>query len=281
LRGSDAPAVLVAGTRSRVRTASFGLGERLEHQNVLVTAGASGIGREIARAFAASGARVFVSDIDRAGLDALAAEISGLATAVCDIASRSDVASMVTRAAATLGGIDVLVNNAGIPGPTAAVEDVDMDEWERVVDVNLNGTFNVSRLAIPHLKRSAAGSIIMMSSVAGRFGYPHRAAYSTTKWGLIGLTKTLSIELGEHGIRVNAIAPGAVGGPRLERVLEGRAMQSGQSIETVAEAAFYAQSIKGPVDARDVAALAVFLASSSAKMISGATLPIDGDRQTA
>ena len=129
----------------------------MENQNVLVTAGASGIGREIARAFAASGARVFVCDIDRAGLDALAAEISGLATAVCDIASRSDVASMVTRAAATLGGIDVLVNNAGIPGPTAAVEDIDMDEWERVVNVNLNGTFNVTRLAIPHLKRSAAG----------------------------------------------------------------------------------------------------------------------------
>jgi len=253
----------------------------VENQNVLVTAGASGIGREIARAFAASGARVFVCDIDRAGLDALAAEIPGLGAAVCDIASRTDVASMVARAAVTLGGIDVLVNNAGVPGPTAAVEDVDMDEWERVVDVNLNGTFNVTRLAIPHLKRSAAGSIIMLSSVAGRFGYPHRAAYSTTKWGLIGLTKTLSIELGEHGIRVNAIAPGAVGGPRFERVLESRAKQSGQSIETVAEAAFHAQSIKGPVDARDVAALAVFLASSRAKFISGATLPIDGDRQTA
>ena len=253
----------------------------MKNQNVLVTAGASGIGREIVRAFAACGARVFVCDIDRAGLDALTAELPGLATAVCDIASRTDVESMVALAAVTLGGIDVLVNNAGIPGPTAAVEDIDMDEWERVVNVNLNGTFNVTRLAIPHLKRSAAGSIIMLSSVAGRFGYPHRAAYSTTKWGLIGLTRTLSIELGEHGIRVNAIAPGAVGGLRLERVLEGRALQSGQSIETITEAAFYAQSIKGPVDARDVAALAVFLASSSAKMISGATLPIDGDRQTA
>ncbi len=188
---------------------------------------------------------------------------------------------MVASAAESLGGIDVLVNNAGIPGATAAAEDVDMDDWERVVGVNLNGTFNATRLAIPHLKKSAAGSIIILSSVAGRYGYRHRAAYSTTKWGLIGLTKTLSIELGAYGIRVNALMPGAVAGPRLTRVLEGRAKKSGQSIEAVTEAALGSQSIKEFVDPRDVAALAVFIASPNGRMISGAMLPIDGDMQTA
>jgi NAD(P)-dependent dehydrogenase (short-subunit alcohol dehydrogenase family) len=253
----------------------------LGEQKVLVTAGASGIGREIVRAFAAAGARVFVCDVDRIGLDDLASEIPGLVTRACDISKRAEVSVMVASAAESLGGIDVLVNNAGIPGATAAAEDVDMDDWERVVGVNLNGTFNATRLAIPHLKKSAAGSIIILSSVAGRYGYRHRAAYSTTKWGLIGLTKTLSIELGAYGIRVNALMPGAVAGPRLTRVLEGRAKKSGQSIEAVTEAALGSQSIKEFVDPRDVAALAVFIASPNGRMISGAMLPIDGDMQTA
>jgi NAD(P)-dependent dehydrogenase (short-subunit alcohol dehydrogenase family) len=97
-----------------------------------------------------------------------------------------------------LDGLDVLVNNAGISGPTSPVEDFDPDAWDKVVQINLNGTFNVTRLAIPHLKKSPAGVIIIMSSVAGRFGYPNRSAYSATKWGLIGFTKTLSRELGPH-----------------------------------------------------------------------------------
>jgi NAD(P)-dependent dehydrogenase (short-subunit alcohol dehydrogenase family) len=123
--------------------------------------------------------------------------------------------------------------------------------------------------------------IINMSSAAGRFGYPNRSPYSTTKWGIIGFTKTLSIELGDYNIRANAILPGAVQGPRLERVFEGRAQVSGQSVEEVKRAALADQSIKQLVDPRDIAALAVFLASHSARMISGQMLPIDGDMQRA
>jgi NAD(P)-dependent dehydrogenase (short-subunit alcohol dehydrogenase family) len=253
----------------------------MPHQKILVTAGAGGIGREIVRAFAAQGADVCVCDIDAAALDRLAAEIPAAFTIVCDIAQRSDVERLVPAALESLGGLDVLVNNAGIAGPTAPAHEVAPDDWEHVVSVNLTGTFNVTRLAIPHLKRSAAGSIINMSSVAGRYGYANRVAYSTTKWGLIGFTKSLSIELGPHGIRVNAILPGAVAGPRLERVLAGRAVQSGQSIEAVTEAALRTQSIKEFVDPRDVAALAVFIASDRGRLISGAVLPIDGDMQSA
>ena len=121
------------------------------NQRVLVTAGASGIGREITRAFAANGAKVFVSDIDAKGLDALSKEIKGVMTKVCDNSKRSDVEALIPAAVQTLGGLDVLVNNAGISGPTAPVEEVDPDKWEAVMNVNLNGTFNVTRLAIPHL----------------------------------------------------------------------------------------------------------------------------------
>jgi NAD(P)-dependent dehydrogenase (short-subunit alcohol dehydrogenase family) len=156
---------------------------------------------------------------------------------------------------------------------------MDPDDWDKVVAVNLNGTFNVTRCAIPHLKRSPAGVVIVMSSVAGRLGYRNRSPYATTKWGLIGFTKTLAIELGEFGIRVNAILPGAVAGPRLDRVYEARAKSSGRTVDEIRRIALENQSLKAFVDPRDVAALAVFLASDAGKSISGQILPIDGDRQ--
>ena len=174
-------------------------------QRVLVTAGASGIGKEMARAFVASGATVCVCDIDTTALQTAAKEIPGLLIQVCDISRRQDIERMVPAAVAALGGLDVLVNNAGISGPTAPVEEMNPDAWEKVMQVDLTGTFNVTRMAIPHLKKSSAGAIINMSSVAGRFGYANRSPYCTAKWGLIGFTKTLSIELGAHGVRANAI----------------------------------------------------------------------------
>src|SRR3954469_8010539 len=204
-------------------------------QRVLVTAGASGIGKEIAQAFMASGAKVCVCDIDEAALRKAAQDLPGLVTKVCDVSKRQDIERMVADAVASLGGLDLLVNNAGISGPTAPVAEMDPDAWEKVMQVDLTGTFNVTRLAIPHLKESSAGVIINMSSVAGRFGYANRSPYSTAKWGLIGFTKTLSIELGAYGIRANAILPGAVDGPRIQRVFEGRAKVSGRRVEEIKE----------------------------------------------
>ncbi len=250
-------------------------------RRVLVTAGAAGIGREIVRAFAAQGAKVFVCDHNVPNLESLKQEIPEVVTNVCDLSKRSDIENMVPSCINALGGLDVLVNNAGISGPTAPVEGMDPDEWEKVVQVNLNGTFNVTRLAIPYLKKSSGGVIINMSSVAGRFGYGNRSPYSTTKWGIIGFTKTLSIELGEYGIRVNAILPGAVDGQRLQKVFEGRAKLSGQTVEEVKQSSMANQSIKNLVDPRDIASLAVFLASDAGKSISGQMLPIDGDMQKA
>jgi NAD(P)-dependent dehydrogenase (short-subunit alcohol dehydrogenase family) len=253
----------------------------MKGKRVLVTAGAGGIGRAIAEAFSAAGASVFVCDIDEAALRRLREQWSGVMTSACDIADRGSVTRMMAEAVAALGGLDVLVNNAGIAGPSASVADMDPDAWETVLRVNLTGTFIVSQFAIPHLKESAAGSIVVMSSLAGRFGYPNRSAYATTKWGLIGFTKTLSRELGEFGIRVNAILPGAVAGPRLRQVFEGRASVSGRSIAQEEAAALGNQSIKHFVDPADIAALAVFLASEAGRSISGQMIPIDGDSQSA
>ena len=250
-------------------------------QRVLITAGAAGIGKEIAKAFAANGAQVCVCDIDMKALDIAGKDIPGLKTIVCDVSKRADIERMVADAAAALGGLDVLVNNAGISGPTAPVEQMDPDAWELVMQIDLTGTFNVTRCAIPHLKKSAAGVIINMSSVAGRFGYANRSPYSTAKWGIIGFTKTLSIELGEHGIRANAILPGAVDGPRIERVFEGRAKATNQTVDEIRKQAMAVQSIKRLVDPKDIAALAVFLMSDAAKSISGQMMPIDNDMQSA
>jgi NAD(P)-dependent dehydrogenase (short-subunit alcohol dehydrogenase family) len=248
-------------------------------QRVLVTAGAAGIGREIARAFAADGARVFVVDIDDEGLADLERDVPGVQTAVCDMARRADVERMVPHAVEALGGLDVLVNNAGIAGPTAPIEDYDPDAWDQVVQINLTATFNATRLAIPHLKKSPSGVVLMMSSMAGRFGYPNRSAYSATKWGLVGFTKTLSREVGPFGIRANAILPGCVAGPRIQGVFEGRAALSGRTVDEEIADALKIQSLKRLVDPRDVAALAVFLASDAAKSISGQMVPIDNDTQ--
>jgi NAD(P)-dependent dehydrogenase (short-subunit alcohol dehydrogenase family) len=248
-------------------------------QRVLVTAGASGIGREFVRAFAARGARVFVSDIDSKALDTLAREVKGLVTGTCDNSKRSDIEAMVPAAAEALGGLDVLINNAGIAGPTAPAEKMDPDEWDTVINVNLTGTFNVTRLAIPYLKRSTSPSIIIMSSAAGRFGFPNRISYSASKWGLIGVTKTLSRELGEFNIRVNAILPGPVAGDRIERVIEARAKLGGRPLEEERSDAMSLLSLQHFVDPKDIAALAVFLASDAAKSISGQMLPIDNDAQ--
>jgi NAD(P)-dependent dehydrogenase (short-subunit alcohol dehydrogenase family) len=250
-------------------------------QRVLITAGAQGIGREFARAFAANGAKVFICDIDLKSLDALAKEIPGLIAKPCDMASRAQIERMVPDAVSALGGLDVLINNAGIAGLTLPVDQYPPDDWDKVIAVNLTAMFDVTRLAIPHLKKSKSGAIINMASIAGRFGFANRSPYAATKWGVIGFTKTLAIELGEWGIRANAIAPGAVAGDRIERVFAGRAQIGGKTLDEVRAQAMAEQSIKAMIDPKDIAQLAVYLASDAAKSISGQVMPIDNDRQRA
>jgi NAD(P)-dependent dehydrogenase (short-subunit alcohol dehydrogenase family) len=252
-------------------------GTMMGMQRVLITAGASGIGREMARTFTGAGARVAVIDVDSAALESLRQELPSAVTDACDLAELAQIEAAVPRCLAALDGLDVLINNVGVAGPTARVEDYDPAEWDRVMRVNLGGTFNVTRLAIPHLKRSHAGCIINLSSAAGRLGYPQRSAYCASKWGIVGFTKTLSMELGEFGIRANAILPGPVAGERLERVLAGRAAGSGRSLEEERASGLRNQSLKYFTEAAEVAALALFLASDAARSISGQALPIDGD----
>ena len=246
---------------------------------VLVTAGASGIGLEIARAFVREGARVHVSDIDRTALDGLAASDPDVTRSSGDVSDRADVARFFEEALQALGGLDVLVNNAGIAGPTGRVEEINPKDWDQCLDVCLTGQFNCTRLAVPHLKQSRNASIVNLSSAAGRFGFALRTPYAAAKWGVIGLTKSLSRELGEFGIRVNAILPGLVAGDRIRRVLEAKAHQRGMSFEEMERSALANASLKAYVTPQQLADQIVFLCSPRGRTISGQAIAIDGDLQ--
>lgn len=244
---------------------------------VLVTAGAAGIGRETARAFAEEGARVHVCDVDEAALAALAESDPGLGRSMADVADRAEVARLFDETLAGLGGLDVLVNNAGVAGPTAPVEEVDPEEWDRCVAICLTGQFNCARLAVPHLKESANPSIVNLSSAAGRLGFAMRTPYAAAKWGVVGLTKSLAIELGPFGVRVNAILPGVVDGARIRRVFEGKAKALGASVEEMEAKALAGVSMRTMVTERQIADQILFLCSERGRTISGQAVSVCGD----
>jgi len=244
---------------------------------VLVTAGASGIGRETARAFVEEGARVHICDVDTIALDELRRSDPAITQSRADVADRSAVAAMFDDALKALGGLDVLVNNAGIAGPTGRVEDINAEDWDRCLEVCLTGQFNCARLAVPHLKKSANPSIINFSSAAGRLGFPLRTPYAAAKWGVVGFTKSLSIELGEFGIRVNAILPGMVEGDRIRRVIEGKAQATGRSFVEVEKAALANVSMHSMVTARQLADQILFLCSPRGRTVSGQAISVCGD----
>lgn len=245
---------------------------------VLVTAGASGIGATIARAFHDAGARVHICDIDRAALDRIASDTPGITGSMADASVAADVDLVFDDVRGTLGGLDVLVNNAGIAGPTGPIETIDGNGWERTIAVNLNSQYYFARRAVPLLKQSSAGpSLIAMGSVAGRLGYPFRTPYASSKWAIVGLMKSLAIELGPHGIRVNAILPGTVEGERMRAVIAARAAATGTSIETMREQYLNRISLRRMVTPEDVAAVALFLCSPAARNLTGQSISVDGN----
>ncbi len=248
----------------------------LEDKRVVVTAGAAGIGRAIVETFMDAGARVHTCDVDDKALSEARDARPGLGATVADVADPGAVDRLFDAALGELGGLDILINNAGIAGPTAPAEDIAPDDWRRTIAVDLDGAFHCARRAIPHLKRAGGGAIVNISSTAGLFGFPNRSPYAAAKWGLIGLTKTLAMELGPHAIRVNAICPGCVAGARIDRVIAADAAARGLDMDAV-RAAYEAQvSMRTFVDAADIANMALFVCSDAGARISGQALAVDG-----
>lgn len=251
----------------------------LRGARVLVTAGAAGIGLEIARSFIREGAKVHVCDVDGDALAALSASDPAVTASGCDVADRDQVAALFEVALGALGGLDVLVNNAGIAGPTGRVEEINPEDWDRCLQVCLTSQFNCARLAIPHLRRSSNASIVNLSSAAGKLGFPLRSPYSAAKWGVIGFTKTLAAELGPEGIRCNAILPGIVSGDRIRRVFEAKAQQRGVSFAELEATMLQYTSMKSYVTPQQIADQIVFIASERGRTISGQAISVCADTQ--
>ncbi|MSP01534.1 MAG: SDR family oxidoreductase [Acetobacteraceae bacterium] len=247
----------------------------LEGYRVAISAGANGIGKVMADSFAACGASVFVSDIDE-----IALANCGHPGILANAGEAADCVAFVDVAVEHLGGLDVLINNAGIAGPTAPVEMVTPEELDATLRIDLAAMFHCARRAIPALRANGGGAIINMSSAAGRFGFAHRAPYAAAKWGVIGFTKSLAIELGRDGVRVNAILPGPVDGPRIRAVIKAKAAAEGISENEMTDRTVGTTSLRCFVSQQDIANMALYLASPFGATISGQAIGVDADMQT-
>ena len=248
----------------------------LDGARIVITAGGGGIGAAMARAFATAGARVALCDIDGPAAEAVAAELPGALGQGTDVTDEAQMEAFWDAALAHLGGVDVLCANAGTGGPVAPLAEIGMDDWRACLAVNLDGAFLACRRAARGMGAQGAGTILLTSSTSGLHGVPTRSPYVTAKWGVIGLMKTLAMELGPMGVRVNALCPGAVEGPRMDRVVSAEAAARGMSEAEVR--ALYAEgtSMRSWVAAGEIADMAVFLASDGARHVSGQAIAIDG-----
>lgn len=243
---------------------------------VLVTAGAAGIGRAIVDTFVEHGARVHICDNSVDALEACAREQPHVSRSFADVSDEAAVDRLFADISAQLGGLDVLVNNAGIAGPTGAIDEISTADWKRTIDINLTGQFLCARRAVPML-RASAGVMLNVSSVAGRLGYAYRTPYAATKWAIVGLSASLAKELGEFGVRVNALLPGIVEGPRMEKVIADRATTTGVPYDEMKATYLENVSLKRMVSPVDVANMALFLCSPLGRNISGQAISIDGN----
>jgi NAD(P)-dependent dehydrogenase (short-subunit alcohol dehydrogenase family) len=240
---------------------------------VIVTAGAAGIGLAIARTFRDHGAKVHVCDVDD---KALAKLDKDLHQTKADVSSVPEVERLFADAQRTLGGLDVLVNNAGIAGPTAKVEDISTADWDRCIAIDLNGMFYCTRRAMPLIKSAGGGSIINLSSIAGRLGFALRTPYAAAKWAVVGFTQSLAAEAGPDHVRVNCIQPGVVEGDRVERVIDAKARGLGITNDEMRERLLSSVSLKTMVSAQDIANTALFLGTDAGKHISGQAISVCG-----
>ncbi|MEO8165853.1 MAG: SDR family oxidoreductase [Betaproteobacteria bacterium] len=243
-------------------------------QRVLITAGAAGIGRAMTDVFHKAGARVHICDVVPGAIEEAKRAFPGVTATLADVSKLDDVDRLFTDVKKHLGGLDCLINNAGIAGPTGKVEDIPVEEWERCINVDMNGMFYCTRLAMPLIKAAGGGSIINLSSAAGRLAFPFRTPYSAAKWGVVGYTKSLSAEAGPDNVRVNAIQPGVVEGERINRVIEAKAKAVGISFEEQKKIALERVSMHRMVSPYDIANMALYLASDVGRNITGQAISV-------
>jgi NAD(P)-dependent dehydrogenase (short-subunit alcohol dehydrogenase family) len=245
----------------------------LQNKRALITAGAGGIGRVMCETFVEAGASVHICDVDAGAIEETGRAL-GVSASLCDVSDLEQVDELFTDVAGHLGGLDILVNNAGIAGPTGKVEEISVADWQRCIEIDLNGMFYCTRLGVPMIKAAGGGSIINLSSAAGRLGFPFRTPYAAAKWAVVGFTKSLSMELGTDNIRVNAIQPGAVEGDRINRVIDEKAKAVGISFEAQRAIALERVSMRTMVTPQDIANMALYLASDLGEHVTGQAISV-------
>ena len=245
-------------------------------RTVVVTGGASGIGRVIAERFADAGYRVHIFDINAEGVAMVLSDNAAFSGTAGDVSVAADVAAGMRDAEAAMGHVDVLVNDAAIPGPRAPVEEMPDDEWDRTMRVNLYGPFLWTKAVVPGMKARREGSIVNISTGSVRTLPLNRSVYNVSKWGVEGLTKTAARELGPWNVRVNAIQPGMVNNERMRAVVQRIAEQEGRSAAEVEAEFLQFISMRCKVEPEDIADMAVFLCSEGASRVTGQVVAVDG-----
>jgi len=251
----------------------------LTGKRAIITAGADGIGRVIAKTFLEAGARVAICDINDAALESFRGQFPQAFAFHCDVSQPVPVAETVEKMLGALGGIDVLVNNAGSAGPTAEIENIDPADWSRTLDINLFSQFLFTKATLPLMKAQKSGAITNMSSAAGRLGMPLRTPYAAAKWATIGLTQSLAMEVGAHNIRVNAVLPGSVRGERMERIMQARADVTGMTFAQVEAEETATMSLGRMIEPEEVASMIAFISSDLGASISGQSIGVCGNME--
>lgn len=246
---------------------------------MIITAGARGIGRAIVDLFAEDGAVVSVCDVDADAIATLRRDHPGVQAEVADVSDPAAVEAFFAGAVAKMGGLDALINNAGISGPTQRIEDISEETWERTMRINVDSQYRFTRLAIPHLTAAGGGTILNMSSTAGRLGFPLRTPYAASKWAVVGLTRSLAMEAGPAGIRVNAIMPGVVEGARIRDVIAAKAQAAGLPYEEMEKRWLEQVSLRRMVPPREIAQMMLYLCSDAGRNISGQSISICGNTE--
>ena len=241
-----------------------------------ITAGANGIGKCIAETFLKEGHNVHICDNDEQAINQFLDSNPSATASIADVSDITQVKKAFDDLKRHYERLDILINNAGISGDSALTEEIAIESWQKTIDVNLNGMFYVSKLAIPLLKENNGGSIVNMSSTAGLLGVPIRSPYVASKWAIIGLTKTWAMELGPYGIRVNAICPGCVDGERIKRVIDADAKKQGKSPQQIKDVYLRQSSMRQFVEGQDIANMVSYLCSEKGSKISGQAIAVDG-----
>ena len=238
----------------------------LKGKRAIITAAGGGIGRKTMEAFTEAGAKVYFCDIDEAGVAKANDEVAGGEGVVCDVRDTDALTAFMAAGVAHLGGLDILVNNAGVAGPTAPVEEIALDDWRDCLEINLTSTFLCTQLAVPHLREAGGGSIVNLSSAAGKFGFAMRTPYSAAKWAIVGFTRSIALELGADKIRCNCVQPGPVDGERISRVVQAKADALGISANEMRMQMADITSLKQFVPPEHIAGMILYVCSDIGAM---------------